>query len=485
MVPAFDRPGGYSYTYFATSDDGGITWTMLSAPPSIEGDGLVLDPTSPGHLYSFTITGVSVSTDGGNSWHESNNGLTIGAPTRIALDPSNPGVAYATEADDLYRTDDGGGHWEELQAGVRDPLDIAHHPRITDVAVTSDGTVYALQELFQTVDPDTTVIRSSDGGATWTDASGELPRMRYTKITARQGSPNVLYLTAAGFNGGPVPSAIFTTEDGGGSWSPIGPVGWQSDALAIDQATGTMLTTVDAPPSGRTFISHDWGVTWGELPLVAATAIAFGPNPSVIYTGDGESRVSRSEDGGQTWTTVVIANSQQAGDIVAIAVDPDDPDNVFAGTQYGGLYVSRDGGDTWAQRNPGMWGIGVLSIVFPPAQSASEPLLASVSAPTGGGVWRMVPAPSSLVAPSLTGTVKPGKLLTCKPGRWARSKSFQYQWLLKTAPGKNGLTPIKNATKSTYRLPATSLKHLVGCRVTAVGPGGRTQTHTRLHRVSK
>ncbi|HEY4689483.1 MAG TPA: hypothetical protein VIK33_09240, partial [Anaerolineae bacterium] len=46
----------------------------------------------------------------------------------------------------------------------------------------------------------------------------------------------------------------------------------------------------------------------------------------------------------------------------ALAVDPNDPNTVFAGTYGAGLYVSRDGGQTWMPSNAGL-GKGIVGLI--------------------------------------------------------------------------------------------------------------------------
>jgi photosystem II stability/assembly factor-like uncharacterized protein len=88
-----------------------------------------------------------------------------------------------------------------------------------------------------------------------------------------------------------------------------------------------------------------------DIAFAAVLGHAFGPNP--------ERGVYRTTDGGRTWEQVLTKDADTGASDVAI--DPSNPNIVFAGlwqarrqpwglTSGGpgsGLYVSRDGGDTW------------------------------------------------------------------------------------------------------------------------------------------
>jgi photosystem II stability/assembly factor-like uncharacterized protein len=119
--------------------------------------------------------------------------------------------------------------------------------------------------------------------------------------------------------------------------------------------------------NGGVWKSDDYGRTWNPLfdhePTQSIGAIAVAPSdPNIIYVGSGEGLhrpdlsvgdgIYRSADAGKTWTHLGLVDGQQ---IPALAVDPRDPDRVFAavlGHPYGpsqerGIYRSTDGGHNW------------------------------------------------------------------------------------------------------------------------------------------
>ena len=119
--------------------------------------------------------------------------------------------------------------------------------------------------------------------------------------------------------------------------------------------------------NGGVWKTTDFGRTWrpvfDDQPTGSIGAIAVAPsNPDIVYvaTGEGLQRpdlsvgdgIYKSTDAGRTWTHLGLRDGQQ---IPQIAVDPRDPDRVFAavlGHPYGpnderGIYRSLDGGRTF------------------------------------------------------------------------------------------------------------------------------------------
>ena len=81
----------------------------------------------------------------------------------------------------------------------------------------------------------------------------------------------------------------------------------------------------------------------GGLPTGTINGFAVHPvNPKTMYavTRDG---VYRSEDAGARWTPA----SGIPRNAMAVAVHPRRPTEVYAATAEGGMFVSRDGGQTW------------------------------------------------------------------------------------------------------------------------------------------
>lgn len=98
--------------------------------------------------------------------------------------------------------------------------------------------------------------------------------------------------------------------------------------------------------------SNDGGEHWerssqGMFLEADIRAIAISPEDSAVLYAGTEGGLYRTQDGGDSWT--LIESPMDDLEIWALAIDPTDPDTIFAGTCPSALYLTKDGGNSWQE----------------------------------------------------------------------------------------------------------------------------------------
>lgn len=126
--------------------------------------------------------------------------------------------------------------------------------------------------------------------------------------------------------------------------------------------------------------STDGGATWAVLPGAPEeiAALAADPGrPGRVFAGLGSGGVRLSVDSGESWADA--GQGLPAAPVRALAVAAEAPDTIYAAVEGDGLWTSSDAGQSWA-----------LAMDRPWLEGAERDLLAlsSVSLDTGmGGIW--------------------------------------------------------------------------------------------------
>ncbi|HET6254747.1 MAG TPA: hypothetical protein VFE32_11765 [Puia sp.] len=161
--------------------------------------------------------------------------------------------------------------------------------------------------------------------------------------------------------------------------------------------------------NGGVWKTTDFGRTWDPIfddqPTGSVGDVAVAPsNPDIVYVASGEgiqrpdlsvgNGVYRSSDGGKTWAHLGLAEGQQIG---GLAIDPRDPDRVFAavlGHPYGpnperGVYRSTDGGKNWEKVLYKDENTGAVQVTIDPVnpQVVYADLWAGRQGPWENGAW--------------------------------------------------------------------------------------------------
>ncbi|MBN9657930.1 MAG: hypothetical protein J0H49_07115 [Acidobacteria bacterium] len=447
---------GASALYAATalgvsrSRDQGVTWEHLGQQTPFVFS-LASHPGRPGVIYLGTFAGqVYRTSDGGQTWNLCGPGLPQADIVHLAVDPQTGAVYAAASLHGIYKSTDDGATWQDtatIDGFTRDSS-------ITSLCVDRDGTVL-------TAGSPVGAFRSLDGGASWSASLDGLTSLEVTSLSCgAPGNPNLAAGTLA--------QGVFLSTDRGRSWTPTTTIGaGRISALAQDPAnpsllyagtekglflsrdTGTTWVKANGIPDAEVadikldarrvlaavrgasvFKSEDQGSTWSSTSVASQGALftAMALDDSGAYVGTQSEGVSKSTDGGATWTppaspgtvkpiTLTLAthprdeNTIYAGTaglgvikstdggtnwramnnglnhlfVLTLTTDPQEPETVLAGTNLGGVYISRDGGNTWQQYVAGMFHRNVTSLAVDPHNH--KVIYAGCE---GGGVFRMV-----------------------------------------------------------------------------------------------
>jgi photosystem II stability/assembly factor-like uncharacterized protein len=262
-------------------------------------------------------SGVYRSADGGASWHPA--GLSGRIVKAVAPSPDDARVVYAgLKPASVWVTRDGGGSWSELEGfrrirGRRFWLSPAERPGTAYVQGLGVSPTNA--ELLVAGIEFGAVVRSEDGGATW---SGHRPGAIRDchSLTFHATDGDRVYEGGAGWR-----RPLAASRDGGRSWwSPPGAKLWYGWASAADPSDPDTMYVSAARGPGR--------------------AHGRGPAQAVIY---------RSR-GGAAWEALAGGlPTPLDGFPYALLTDPGSPGHLYAGLSTGAVWFSADHGDHWSR----------------------------------------------------------------------------------------------------------------------------------------
>jgi photosystem II stability/assembly factor-like uncharacterized protein len=334
-----------------------------------------IDPENPKHVVGGDDGGLWLSQDGGNRWWKSAN-LPISQFYHVALDGRDPYQVYgglqdnsSWVGDSAYPGGISNSRWENLYGGdgfwtVPDPSD--------------ENGVYAESQggYIGRVDRRTLANRDIQPKA------GYHEKLRFNwnaPIHASATQKGTIYIGA---------QFLFRSKDRGDTWERISPdlttndpekqKQEQSGGVTVDNSSAEMHTTIysisESPldpkliwvgtDDGNVQLTRDGGARWSNvvknvpnLPpgswVSWVEASRF--DPATAYAcfdrhtfGDMDPWVYRTTDFGRTWTRIAAPAQGIRGYAHVVREDVVERSLLFLGTEFG-LWISPDGGATWAQ----------------------------------------------------------------------------------------------------------------------------------------
>ncbi|HEY2932877.1 MAG TPA: hypothetical protein VGK99_14130 [Acidobacteriota bacterium] len=394
------------------STNSGESWTPLR----ISASALVIDPQNSNTVYAGDWErGILKSTDGGTNWADANFGLPKGQVSVLLVDPQNPSTVYAAIDSGVFKTMDGGASWRaanssligdgknKVMALAIDPLNSGTlYAGVEDRGIfksTDGGTNWHLlfSDLHRAavaIDPqnpstlyagtDNGIFKSTDGGESWVSLALPVKERFVTALVIDTQNPSTLYCAAV--------SVVFKTTDGGSSWTVVDR-GLPVFALALAPGTQDSSTIYRGTWGSGVFKSADGGANWSAvnsgINATSITAVAVDPqNPSTVYAGTVQGGgVYKSTDGGAKWT----ASHGLRDTPLFLTVDPHSPGTVYAGT-YNGIFKSTDGGTNWAELS--LRGCSFFLVIDP--QDPSTIYAGDFKSADGGRTWTKLDLPQGV-----------------------------------------------------------------------------------------
>lgn len=298
----------------------------------------------------------------------------------IAGVPGDPLVYYSGSASGgVFKTVDGGIHWTPVfdDQPVSSIGALAVAPSVPNTVWAGTGEAFIRSH----VSVGEGIFKSTDAGQTWTRMGLERTG-RIARIVIDPDNPDIVMACALGHAYGPQPErGVFRTTDGGRNWDRVLFVDENTGCsdIAMNPRNPRVLFAGmwqleihtwgrdSGGPGSGLFTSRDGGATWTRLtgrglPLgpVGKVAVAISKsNPSRIYalieTGDGvplngketeRGQIWRSEDGGTNWRMINTDRNAmgRAHYYSRMAVAPDNENETYYLTAL--FSTSIDGGVT-------------------------------------------------------------------------------------------------------------------------------------------
>jgi photosystem II stability/assembly factor-like uncharacterized protein len=415
-------------TIYRTTD-GGATWTTLSGSHGSAGHHpwanlIAVAPDDEDVILAGGV-GAERTADGGASW----SGLSglHADHHRAVFAPSDPDVVYECNDGGVYRSTDKGSTWEKTSDGlvVTQFYDIGSWDPISTVAgggTQDQGTNMTTGGLTWTnilgndggyfvVNPNdprtiyaeyqnTGIQKSTDGGNSWTNkTSGLSGSTPWTGVlTMDPNDPDTLF---TGTN------RVFRTTDGiATNWS------------ASSQTLAGQVSSIEVAPSdsnrvyagtgdkvwqsgtGKIYRSDDNGATSPWTDKTTSTLPSSRPLGDIDIDGSNADRVVicyagtsaggsanhvfESTDGGDSWTD--ISGDLPNMSVSAVALDPNDDDTIYVGTDVG-VFRTTNGGSDWLAFDNGIPNVLIADLHIDPED---ETLYAATF---GRGMYKLNIAP--------------------------------------------------------------------------------------------
>lgn len=361
---------------FRSTNDGDV-WEYLGfnnlLPLSIETD-------SDQYIYLGTQNGVYISSDQGQSWYESSDGIQNQVIFSLKKKPDGE-LLCGTGGAGIYFSSDNGTSWNQIglpeikiqslfvnsqniiysgtqSAGIFKSTDKGDYwvgcglagMKINSIAVNLNGIMYAGGEPM-TIANNKHLFFSYDSGINWTPL--DHPYIRINKILVT--SQNIIFTATAG-------GGVYISTNNGLTWEQKNSGLMSSDIKSI--AINSNCEIFAGTDYYGIYKSTNNGNTWQQIGLPDCSVNDIEINSvGEIYVSTYKHyqtfEIYRSTDNGITWAQFVSG----IPNVPVSSLTKNDNDDIFAGTESNGVYILKKDSSVWSPANSGLTNLTISDLL--------------------------------------------------------------------------------------------------------------------------
>jgi len=372
------------------SIDRGASWSRFARPGNSAEmvlDHIVIDPADSRNIFAAAWNAQLPNSDGdlfrshdaGKTWEivADLHGKSLRA---LSIAASNPKILVAGALDGIYRSLDGGHDFERISppnhAEIKNVESIAIDPVNPDVIYA--GTWHL-------------PWKTEDGGKTWHSIKkGVIDDSDVFSIVIDPSQPENLFISAC--------SGIYRSDSAGELFRKIQGIPYSARRTRMLRMDPVDHNTVYAGTTEGLWKTTDSGATWKHMTgsnIIINDVLIDPRQPSRVLLATDRGGVLSSDDGAVTFTASNRGFTHRQA--AALLVDRSNNAVLYAGVlndkEFGGVFVSRDAGQTWKQISDGLDGRDVFVL----RQAADNSLVAG----TDHGIFALKPNSSRWVSRDL------------------------------------------------------------------------------------
>ncbi len=340
-----------------STNDNGISWNSKTAGILGECQNIQdIDVVNNTMIAGTLDSGIYISTDFGNNWISSNNGLNDPFLDLHIYDVFVDGTnVFIGTLNGVYKSSNQGSTWTPSNIGISEPNNI------NAIRFVKNGT-----SIFLGTGND--LYKSNDNGFTWIDLNNSFQANPFSLISYG----GAIYIT--GIDG------IYKSTNSGTSWSLL-PFNFGIPTSLFNSGNNLFCSS-----NGSTYVSSNGGSSWtlvtnkGFSTIIEFNNKILGGNNGGVYSwSNGTQTINNAGLGGASITKALFRDgnliySANANGVYRTIDDGNNWVNISAGlplnvvvncitkaankliigTKGYGIYTSSDNGNTWIQSNSGL-----------------------------------------------------------------------------------------------------------------------------------